>query len=363
MMNKTNMTRTLVMLHMGYGVGRLALGTVETTEAAHDSEQRGAEISDLVRRLHFFDVVSSSPAPTALAATVDGISADEATARLTDPVLRLEILGLRFGFLTAVAEEIVLGRDQVEGLADLRESDQADRGAGDATLDSAVGGFLPNTTVAYAREAFVEGVGRFCEDVAPRPRPVLILESHAGDVFDRYLHERVQWDPLQALSLSIVTVLGPTEAEDVMAFFTGQRKEKYGEDAGYQSFDLLLLVAEMWSGRIPPPEVRNDEMSKMTVSDLCDRLATDGLRIGRFCIAYGNDSPKAIEQTSEITRLIVARCTQGATPDERQRRLEAARDIFAHHATLAESLGENGTNEFLWCRVVGAGLAGLVRRS
>lgn len=115
MIDKRNMTRVLASLYMGYGIGRLALGTVEATpeDDVADREQLGAAINDLARRLEFHDVVASGPDPIALAATVDGISAEEAKARLADPIERLALLALRSGFLTAVAEEILLGGETV----------------------------------------------------------------------------------------------------------------------------------------------------------------------------------------------------------------------------------------------------------
>ena len=42
----------------------------------------------------------------------------------------------------------------------------------------------------------------------------------------------------------LATNFGPTEGKEVMAFLTGEHKDSYGADAGYQSFDLLLLMAE-----------------------------------------------------------------------------------------------------------------------
>jgi hypothetical protein len=225
-----------------------------------------------------------------------------------------------------------------------------------------VGGSLPDTTITYATEAFVEGVAKCCEEVTPRPGPLLTIQAHAAAVFAAYLQQRTEWGPLPAVSLSIMTVLGATEGKEVMAFLTGEDKDSYGADAGYQSFDLLLLMAEFWSGRVPPPEARNAEIMALTVPDLCEQLADDGLRIGRFCIAYGHDSAIAAEQAGEIAGLITARCTQGATPGAKRSCLQGAVEIFARHATEAESSGPNGVNQYLWCRTVGASIAGLLEK-
>lgn len=115
----TNRFRTYAGLHQGYGVGRLALGTVADppTGAVDDGEvgPLTAEVSGLVQTLSYRTLIKQSANPSALGAAIDGVSAEQAGQRLRDPVERLGIEASRRGFLIAVAEEIVMrGSDSTE---------------------------------------------------------------------------------------------------------------------------------------------------------------------------------------------------------------------------------------------------------
>jgi hypothetical protein len=117
----TNRFRTYAGLHQGYGVGRLALGTVANPPTPTGSVEEGqvemlaAEASGLVQTLSYRTLIKQSANPSALGAAIDGVSAEQAGQRLRDPVERLGIKASRRGFLIAVAEEIVMrGSDSTE---------------------------------------------------------------------------------------------------------------------------------------------------------------------------------------------------------------------------------------------------------
>jgi hypothetical protein len=103
----------LVNLAISYGIGRLALGTVHThlvySQDKRTAARIGEEFADFVERLRFRDATNHSPRPAALAAAIEGVSAEEVEKNLRDPVKRLEIESYRRGFLVAVAEEALAG--------------------------------------------------------------------------------------------------------------------------------------------------------------------------------------------------------------------------------------------------------------
>ena len=108
-MDRENVMLLLAALAGGYGVGRLALGTVKTALEYAGGEEGALELAErtdeLVERLVFSEVVGCSQEPTALAAAVHSVSAEEAAAELEDPIGRLRIHAARRGFLVAIAQE------------------------------------------------------------------------------------------------------------------------------------------------------------------------------------------------------------------------------------------------------------------
>ena len=148
-----------------------------------------------------------------------------------------------------------------------------------------------------------------------------------------------------------------------MAFLTGVQEDSYGADAGYQSFDLLLLMAEFWSGRVPPPEARrNAEIMAMTTrtqSAAGRRRVADRTILHRLWPRLRHRGRAGQRDRGPDRRTVHPRShtrSEAELPSERCRRSSARR------ATEAESSGPNGMNQYLWCRTVGASIAGLLEK-
>jgi len=107
--NRTNAALLMAALAGGYGVGRLAVGTVADpvadSQGQQDAERAGAEIAAYLETARFEEVAKCSPDSLALAAAVEGYGAEDTLQRLADPVERLQILASRSGFLIAIFEE------------------------------------------------------------------------------------------------------------------------------------------------------------------------------------------------------------------------------------------------------------------
>ncbi len=105
-----NMFQLLASLARGYGTGRLALGTHEQvlqySTAKEDADQRGAQISLCSNNLEFEEVAACSEDPTALAAAVYGVSAEEFDDQAQDAIRSLMFDACRQGFLVAIAEDL-----------------------------------------------------------------------------------------------------------------------------------------------------------------------------------------------------------------------------------------------------------------
>jgi hypothetical protein len=223
-----------------------------------------------------------------------------------------------------------------------------------ATTQS-IGRYLPDTTVEYATDAFSEGVQKlFREEHTPMPQPMRIIEHHAADIFSAYLVQREQWAPLEALCLSFAAALSSNACGEVMAFVQGKSRERYSLASSYQTMDQVMILAEFWSGRVSPIEVKNTRFETVSVIDLCHEMAADELSISRFCVAFDQNPDAAAEIAGGAAALIVGKCRQEDSPNES---LEHAIGIFQRHVSTSEASGPNGVNQLLWCRTVGASIS------
>ena len=242
---------------------------------------------------------------------------------------------------------------QPEAVA-IRSNPWQDRQPTRIEQSACVGGFLPKTSVEYATSAFCEGVTKLIDQRQPVPAPAEYLKEHADRIFSAYIRERDQLIPLQAMSMAVLSEVLGNQGGEAVQFLIGTLDDTYGSTAGNETFNEMMVLAEFWSGRLEPPEQRIARYARLNVGDVARQLATDELQISRFCAAFGHDTEVAAKVASAAALLIRNKCKEqnGSQASELQR----ARRVFEDYELKAERKGQEGVNERLWCRTVGAAL-------
>jgi hypothetical protein len=229
----------------------------------------------------------------------------------------------------------------------------------EAVAGGLIGGNLGDTTVHYSTEAFSEGIEKLAADgPTPVPKPVQIVQRYAPAIFADYLVRRKTLIPLQALSLAC-QVIPADECAAVTDFVHGKQSQRYDARAAYQTVDEWIMLAEFWSGRIPPPEARSALYLSLDIPGMCNEVANDGLSISRFCLAVDQAPDKASELALDAAAVLANKCGQGVSPATRIANLKTAVRIMRVLAGDANNSGPDGTNQFLWCQVIGTSLSAI----
>jgi hypothetical protein len=238
-----NKTRLLAALSSGYGVGRLALGTVDEVRSRAEA-LAPSDIDGLASAMSFKEVVACSINPSALAAAVWGVSAEDAKVRLQDPVERFETEASQRGFLLAVAEE--------------------------ALLD------------VQTEEPEVLTTGKTAESSGQPETPMEILTAQSPALLEAYGRARSSNKPLDSLFAAIDEVIGEDHRVLVREFALGEHDNVFGEGAGYRATAPLLPGFDELSGYTQTQEVRTTRWLGMNIVDLAEELGSDPLLTDMF---------------------------------------------------------------------------------
>ena len=307
-----NTTGLLAALSGGYGVGRLALGTVDAIRTGPE-KLSPSDIDGLASAMNFKEVVSCSVNPSALAAAVRTVSAEDATVRLRDPVERFEIESFQRGFLIAVAEEALLG-DQDEEPA---------ISAADETADSTG---QPET-------------------------PMEILSARSPALLEAYGRARESNKPLDSLFAAIDEVVNEDNLVFVREFALGEHDDVFGEGAGYRATAPLLPGFDQLTGHTQMQEARTARWLEMNIVDLAEELGSDPLLTDMFLWTMhhnmDDDGAKLITNASVV---LVSNAKSARTGTGTKVKIEQAVHVLR---LLSKKAHQSGTeHQEMWCTAI-----------
>jgi hypothetical protein len=307
-----NTTRLLAALSLGYGVGRLALGTVDTLRTASDKPSP-SDIDVLASAMNFKEVVACSVNPSALAAAVRAVSAEEATARLRDPVERLEIESFQRGFLIAVAEEALLGDEDDE------------------------------PAISTAGEA---------ADMSGQPEtPMEVLNARSPALLEAYGRARRSNRPLDSLFAAIDEVIDEDNLVFVREFALGEHDEVFGEGAGYRATAPFLAAFDELTGHTQMTEARTTRWLGMNIVDLAEELGSDPLLIDMFLwTMHHNMDDDGAKLITNASLVLMSNAKSARTGTGTKVKIEQAVHVLR---LLSKKAHQSGTeHQEMWCTAV-----------